>query len=393
MTSPSRVSIDTDAAIATVLDTVRRTIIAFPPAEGVFPDDTTNDGEHYPLRHAENGIPVGGNGGWTTSFWPGMEWIAYQLTGDDVFKTAGLAHLADFARRVDAEEDLETHDLGFLYTLAAVAPWRQLGDEEGRRAALSAANHLMTRFLEPAGIIQAWGTLSDPEQRGRTIIDSLMNLPLLSWAYEQTGEERFADAVRRHATQLRINIIREDDTTFHTFHWDPVTGEALRGTTAQGAADDSCWARGQAWGIYGFALNHRATGDAELLDAAWRCADYFLAHLPEDRVAYWDLVFTDGSGEPRDTSSAAIAVCGLYELADIEGPGERADRAIAAADEILASLIEKYRPVSPDAHTVLTQSVYNKRNDHGVEEGSLWGDYFFFEALARHADPAWRPAW
>lgn len=385
-----RTALAAEPALAGALSTVRRNIATF---GDLYPDDTTRD-DRYPLRPAEGIFPEGGNRGWTTSFWPGAQWIAWELTGDDVFRDAALRHAADFERRVRNGEDLETHDLGFLYTLASVAPWRLLGDESAREAALLAAEHLMTRFLEPAGIIQAWGDLSDPAQRGRTIIDSLMNMPLLTWAYEQTGEERFADAVRRHTTQLREHILREDDSTFHTFYWDAETGEPLRGATEQGAHDDSCWARGQAWGIYGFALNHRATGDPTLLEAAWRCADYFLAHLPADVVPFWDLVYHDGSDAPRDSSAAAIAVCGLFELAELEPGRPRGERAAAAAHAILDSLVARYAPEPPEASDALIlHGVYDLPKHNGVDEGTLWGDYFYLEALTRRALPGWKPYW
>ena len=385
-----RYAVEVDPALASALATVRRNIDAFGDR---YPDDTTHQ-DRYPLRPAAGSFPEGGNRGWTTSFWPGMQWLAWELTGDPVFRDAALRHSEDFTRRVRQEEDLDTHDLGFLYTLASVAPWRLLDDEEARDAALLAADHLMRRFLEPAGIIQAWGDLSDPAQRGRTIIDSLMNMPLLTWAYEQTGDARFADAVRRHTTELREHILREDDSTFHTFYWDAETGEPLRGATEQGAHDDSCWARGQAWGVYGFALNHRATGDPALLDAAWRCAEYFLAHLPADGVPFWDLVYTDGSTAPRDSSAGAIAVCGLLELADLEPDPTRAARARSAADEILDSLIRSYTPEhSEDADALLLHSVYDLPKDNGVDEGTLWGDYFYLEALMRVARPEWRKYW
>ena len=385
-----RTALAAEPALAGALSTIRRNIATF---GDLYPDDTTRD-DRYPLRPAEGIFPEGGNRGWTTSFWPGTQWLAWELTGDDVFRDAALRHAADFERRVREGEDLETHDLGFLYTLASVAPWRLLADERAREAALLAAEHLMTRFLEPAGIIQAWGDLSDPAQRGRTIIDSLMNMPLLTWAHEQTGEERFADAVRRHTTQLREHILREDDSTFHTFYWDAETGEPLRGATEQGAHDDSCWARGQAWGIYGFALNHRATGDQTLLEAAWRCADYFLAHLPADDVPFWDLVYHDGSDAPRDSSAAAIAVCGLFELADLEPGTPRGDRASAAAHTILDSLVSRYAPEPPEASDALIlHSVYDLPKQNGVDEGTLWGDYFYFEALTRRALPGWKPYW
>lgn len=384
-----------EAAITAALTTLRRNIETF----GLrYPDDTT-DGDRYPIRPAGNGFPAGANRGWTTSFWPGMMWIAWEVTGDAFFRDAGLAHAADFARRIRDDDDLDTHDLGFLYTLASVAPYRLLGDEDARATALAAADHLMRRFLEPAGIIQAWGDLSDPAQRGRTIVDSLMNMPLLTWAGEQTGQERFADAVRRHTTQLRTHILRDDDTTFHTFYWDPETGEPLRGATEQGAFDDSCWARGQAWGIYGFAMNHRATGDPTLLDASRRCAERFLSHLPSDKVPFWDMVYTDGADAPRDSSSAAIAVSGLFELAGVldsgpDGAPQEAARYRARAHEILASLIENYTPETPeDSDAVILHSVYDLPKSVGVDEGTLWGDYFYLEALVRAARPDWKPYW
>lgn len=379
-----------EAAIAAALTTLRRNIETFGLS---YPDDTT-DGDRYPIRPAAGGFAAGANRGWTTSFWPGMMWIAWELTGDAFFRDAGLAHAEDFARRVRDEEDLDTHDLGFLYTLASVAPYRLLGDEDARASALDAADHLMRRFLEPAGIVQAWGDLSDPAQRGRTIVDSLMNMPLLTWAGEQTGEERFADAVRRHTTQLRTHILRDDDTTFHTFYWDAETGEPLRGATEQGAFDDSCWARGQAWGVYGFALNHRATGDPALLDASRRCAERFLSKLPSDRVPFWDMVYTDGADAPRDSSSAAIVVSGLFELADAETDAAAADRYRRSAYEILGSLIANYTPETPEASdAVILHSVYDFPKSVGVDEGTLWGDYFYLEALVRAARPGWKPYW
>lgn len=391
MTLATGLATELAPAVDAALATVRRNIAAFGDR---YPDDTTRDGL-YPPRPATPEFAEGANRGWTTSFWPGMQWLAFELTGDVAFRAAGERHVADFARRVDQGEDLQTHDLGFLYTLSCVAPWRLLGDETARRAALSAADHLMVRFLEPAGILQAWGDLSDPAQRGRTIVDSLMNMPLLTWAGEQTGEERFPDAVRRHTKQLATHIVRDDDTTFHTFYWDPVTGEPLRGGTEQGAGDDSCWARGQAWGIYGFAMNHLVTGDPALLDASRRCADYFLAHLPSDGVPYWDLVYTDGSDAPRDSSSAAIAACGLHELAAVETDPERRDRYAAASLDMLRALVARYTPEAEgvESDALLLHSVYDAPKSIGVDEGSLWGDYFYLEALVRHTVPGWVKYW
>jgi len=378
----------TERAVAAALRVLDANIAEFGDR---YPGDTTEK-NRYRLRPAPGRRPEGANIGWTTSFWPGMLWLAYELTGDEKYLRSASAHVDSFADRVEQRLDIDTHDLGFLYTLSCVVPWRRLGDRRARQAALAAADHLLTRVLEPAGIIQAWGDMSDPRQQGRTIIDSLMNTPLLYWAGQTSGEPRYAATAWRHAGQLRDHILRPDDTTYHTFYWDPVTGEPLRGETEQGSADDSCWARGQAWGIYGFALNYRYTGDASLLTAARRCADYFLGHLPADRVACWDLVFGDESGAERDSSAAAIAAGGLLELAGHLPSGGEAYR--AAAGTILDSLIARYSSAGPgESNALLLHGVYDKPKNIGVDEGSLWGDYFYLEALARVARPGWTSPW
>lgn len=374
------------AALDRAVETVARNATDF---RG-FPDDTTTDGRYLP-RPAAGAVPEGGNHGWTTSFWVGMQWIAWEVGGDPAVREAAAAGTADFVRRVREGEDLDMHDLGFLYSLSCVASHRLTGDATAADAAVAAAEHLTGRFLEPAGIVQAWGDLSDPEHRGHTIIDSLLNMPLLTWAGARTGRRRFDEVVRRHCEQLARHIVRDDDSTFHTFGWDEETGAPLGGGTAQGASPTSCWARGQAWGIYGFALNASAVGSAELLDASRRCADYFLDHLPEDLVPYWDLDYRDGSAAPRDSSAAAIAVCGLYELAAQLDDGERYR---AAGEAILDSLIRGYTAdTATGADPLLLHGVYDMPGGIGVDEGTLWGDYFYLEALRRSSDPSWRPYW
>jgi unsaturated chondroitin disaccharide hydrolase len=379
-----------DRALHAALSTVRSNIETFADH---YPDDTTRHGV-YPVRAARNGYRPGSNHGWTTGFWPGMLWLAYESSGDPVYRRAGEARSRDFAHRLRAGVDLDTHDLGFLYTLSCGTAHRLTGDEEAGRTALGAARHLMTRYLEPAGIIQAWGDLSDPAQRGRTIIDSLMNTPLLYRAAESVDDDRFARAAHRHTAQLRDHILRPDDSTFHTFYWDAESGVPLRGGTEQGHDDGSCWARGQAWGIYGFSLNHRYTADDSFRQAAVRCADYFLEHLPADGVPYWDLVFTDGSGAERDSSAAAIAVCGLQELAARLPEGPAAQRYRDAADRILVALVRGYSTIDrPESNALLLHGVYDMPKSVGVDEGNLWGDYFYLEALVRATNPAWRSYW
>ncbi|RMB60242.1 glucuronyl hydrolase [Tessaracoccus antarcticus] len=354
-----------------------------------YPDDVTVDGV-YPLREAQFGEPEGGNTEWTTSFVPGMFWAAGELTGDDKWVEAARRHIPSFVDRIERKVHIDHHDLGFLYTLSCVTAWRHDRDEGARDAAIAAADQLMTRVIPSVGIIQSWGDLNDPAQAGRAIIDSLMNMPLLYWATEITGDTRYAAAARRHAGLLGTSIVRDDDTTHHTFHWDVATGAPLYGTTAQGHADDSTWARGQAWGIYGFALNHAHTGDPALLAVAQRCARRFLDLLPEDSVPFWDMVFTDGSDEPRDSSAGAIAVCGLNELAAITGRAEYQE----AADRILDSLEANYATTAEGPENcLLLHGVYAKHGGRGIDEGNLWGDYYYMEALLRRHNPDWVSFW
>ena len=299
-----------EAPLAQALDQVRRLRDEFP--EG-FPHGWTQ-GNRYLARDLY-GFAPGSNVGWTTGFWTGLLWLAYELADDAACRASAAHHVGSFATRIGNRVNVDHHDMGFLYTPSCVAAWKLTQDPQAKAAALEAADWLLQRYWPQAGIIQAWGDLSDPEQRGRIIIDCLLNLPLLFWASATAGDSVYREAARSHLLQSRDFLVREDASSFHTFHFDVVTGKPVRGSTAQGAADDSCWARGQAWGIYGFALNHRFAPDLGLLSVARRQADYFLARLPANGVAYWDLAYGDGSGEPWDSSASAIAVCGLIELA------------------------------------------------------------------------------
>jgi unsaturated chondroitin disaccharide hydrolase len=377
-------------AIAAALKKIAANLTTF---ADVYPHDHTSENVYLP-RQAANGYAEGCNVGWTTGFWPGMLWLAYELTDAAEYRRAGLQQAQRFTERLRDKIDIDHHDLGFLYTLACIAPWRLTGDAAAGQTAIAAADQLLTRYFERAGIVQAWGRLDDPQERGRVIADSLMNLPLLYWAGEVTGAAHYAEAARRHAGQIRDHLVRPDGSTFHTFYFDPESGAPLYGKTAQGAADHSCWSRGQAWTIYGFVLSYGYTGDDSFLRAACRVADYFLDHLPEDGVPYWDLVFSEGGAEERDSSAAAIAVCGLQELVRRHPDGAEGRRYLSSARRILGSLIRDYSTMRrPDSNALLLHGVYSKPHGAGVDEGNLWGDYFYLEALTRLAKPDWKPYW
>ncbi|KHF35692.1 Unsaturated chondroitin disaccharide hydrolase [Paenibacillus sp. P1XP2] len=334
-----------------------------------------------------------GNTEWTPAFWTGMLWLAYETTGNEKYRKAAEKQLSSYKQRIEERRYTNTHDLGFLYTLSCVSAYKLTGNEEAKQIALDAAELLYIRYLDQAGIIQAWGNLDDPRQRGRMIIDCLMNLPLLYWASEESGDRKFYDAAHSHVRMSAKYLIREDASSYHTYYMDAETGDPKYGKTAQGYSDDSCWSRGQAWGIYGFPLSYRYTGETELLDLTTKIANYFLNRLPEDFVCYWDLIFTEGP-EERDSSAAAIAVCGLLEAAAHLPLTEPLKRKYEnAALKILESLIENYMTTDvPESNGILLHAVYSKPGNNGVDECCIWGDYYMHEALVR-VTRDWKPYW
>ena len=330
---------------------------------------------------------------WTDGFWTGLLWLCYEYTGEDAFKELALKNVGSFLNRVENRIELDHHDLGFLYSLSCVAGYKLTGFPEGRKAGLLAADKLMERFQEKGGFIQAWGELGARDNY-RLIIDCLLNIPLLHWASQETGNPAYRNAAVRHYEAACNNVIRDDASAYHTFYFDPETGEPLKGVTRQGYSDDSAWARGQAWGIYGIPLNYRYLKDDSAFNLFKGMTNYFLNRLPEDEVCYWDLIFTDGSEQPRDSSAAAIGVCGIHEmlksLPEVEPDKDTYRHAMHC---ILRSLIERYTaPEIKAGNPVLLHGVYSWHSGKGVDEGNIWGDYYYMEALMRFSKD-WNLYW
>ena len=337
------------------------------------------------------------NNQWTCGFWPGEIWFVYEHTGDPAFKNAGLIQVESFYNRIKNKIEVDHHDMGFLYSPSCVSAWMLTGSEKAREAAILAADQLITRFQKVGGFLQAWGTMGAAENY-RYIIDCLLNLPLLYWASDTTGSGNYREIALRHTDTCLKYSFRSDGSTYHTYFLNPDTGEGVRGVTCQGYRDDSAWARGQAWAIYGMALSYRYTKGARCLDYFRKALHYYLTRLPEDMIPYWDLIFSDGSGEPRDSSSAAIVACGLLEMAPYLS-GQEAERCRELARRMVGSLAENYS-VGCDSEsngqllhgTYSKKSPYNTCNQEGVDECVSWGDYFYMEALTR-LSKNWRSYW
>ncbi|MGL4773313.1 MAG: glycoside hydrolase family 88 protein [Clostridium sp.] len=333
------------------------------------------------------------NDDWTNGFWTGMLWLAYEYTGDEKYKKVAEIHIDSFEKRYEENFVLDHHDLGFLYLLSAVAGYKITGSEKAKKLGIKAAEKLKGRYQEKGEFIQAWGKLGD-ENEYRMIIDCFLNLPLLYWAYEETGDESFKDVADKHFKTAINNVIREDSSTYHTYYFDKETGEPTKGVTHQGFKDDSCWARGQAWAVIGMPLNYRYNKIEESKEIYEAVTNYYLNRLPEDLIPYWDLVFKAEDKEPRDSSSAAIVACGMLEMAKFDEDLEKKELNIRAAHAMTRNLINEYTTKNnPESNGVLMHGVYSWQHNKGIDECNLWGDYFYMEALMRIYNEKWNLYW
>ena len=339
-----------------------------------FPSSATKNNQYGIIENIE----------WTDGFWTGLLWLAYEYTGDEKYRELADKNVASFKNRVEKDIELDHHDLGFLYSLATVSGYKLTGSEDAREASIKAANKLISRYQEKGEFIQAWGELGSKDHY-RFIIDCLLNIPLLYWASDETGDAKYRNIANKHFVTSCNNVIRDDASAFHTFYMDNETGKPLRGVTRQGYSDDSAWARGQAGGVYGIPLNYRYTRNESCFNLYEGMTNYFLNRLPKDNVCYWDLIFNDGDDHSKDSSAAAIAVCGMHEMNKyLPEVDENKEVYKYAMHNILRSLMENYmNPEIEPGKPVLLHGVYSWHSGKGVDEGNIWGDYFFLEALIR----------
>ena len=332
--------------------------------------------------------------GWNTGFWTGILWHAYELTSDEKYKNVALGQIPSFKKRIVERLGVDHHDMGFLYTPSCVAAYKLTGSAEAKEAAILAADNLISRYKEKGEFIQAWGPINDPKSY-RLIVDCLLNIPLLYWATSVTGDMKYEEIAVKHFNTTVGVCCRDDASTFHTYYFDPETGAPTKGVTAQGASDSSAWARGQAWGVYGPMLTYTYKKFDSALTVFKATANYYLNHLPADYSAFWDLSFTDGDDEPRDTSSDAIVVCGLLEgIKYMEDSDPLKAIYKNAINRIMNSLIDNYLTKDiPEANGLLLHATYGKPQKNGVDEMNIWGDYFSMEALHRMLDPDWALYW
>ena len=320
---------------------------------------------------------------WTSGFFPGSLWLIYEQTRDPKWRAAA----EDYTQRLAELKDYRgTHDLGFMLFCSYGQGWRLTGNQAYRDVLIEGARALASRFNPKVGLIKSWDF--NPAWAFPVIIDNMMNLELLIYASEQSGDPSFRAMAVSHADVTLKNHFRPDVSTVHVVHYDPATGAVTGKQTHQGISDDSVWARGQTWGLYGYTMMHRLTGEVSYLTQARRIAAYLMKHprLPADKVPYWD--FDDpripSAEVPRDSSAAAIMASALIELSDFVGAEESAGY-LAFAEAQLRSLCSPAYRAAPggNGHFLLMHATGNMPKKSEIDTPLNYGDYYFLEALAR----------
>ncbi len=315
---------------------------------------------------------------WTSGFFPGCLWYAYEVSKNPFFENSAV-------RWTQGLESLQfyggSHDIGFMVFCSYGNGYRLTKKELYKDVILQTARTLMTRFNPKVGCIKSWDNRKWPYP---VIIDNMMNLELLFWASQHGGTQSMYDAAVSHAEKTMKNHFRPDNSTYHVIGYDTTTGKALTRETHQGCSDSSCWARGQAWALYGFTMTYRFTKDERFLRTAQRAADYFIAHLPNDYVPFWDFQAPRIPNEPRDASAAAIAASGLLELSIFTSNAELKAKYRKTANDILHTLgSSAYLAEGTASHGLLNHAVGNKPSNSEIDVSLIYGDYYFLEALSR----------
>ncbi|WP_200976018.1 glycoside hydrolase family 88 protein [Echinicola sp. 20G] len=333
---------------------------------------------------AEDKFITSGTGWWTSGFYPGTLLYLFEMSGD-----SSMLKLAEQKLEILEKEKTNkgTHDLGFMLYCSFGNAYRITGNEHYKEVMLEGAESLATRFHPETGVIKSWdhGKWHYP-----VIIDNMMNLEFLFWASEASGDDKYYNINISHADTTIINHFRDDFSSFHVVDYDPETGGVVERKTHQGKADDSAWARGQSWGLYGYTVMYRATKEEKYLDQAEKIAEFILnnPNMPEDLVPYWDFSAPASDTTYRDASAAAINASALLELVGYTKDSAKANEYKAAAEKMLISLSsEKYQAKAKEnGGFLLEHSVGSLPHNSEVDVPLTYADYYYVEALKRYQD-------
>ena len=350
------------------LDTVLDSVAVSKPGNAVYPRSIRPDGTFWESNYKW----------WCSGFYPGTLWYVYEYTGNETFKELALKYQSGLEPLRYRTDD---HDVGFQLMCSYGNCLRLTGDQECVPVLLDGARSLASRFDPEVGCTRSWsfGKWSFP-----VIIDNMMNMELLLKATELGGDDSLKNIAIAHARTTMKNHFREDNSCFHLVDYDPETGAVVGKQTVQGYADNSAWARGQAWAIYAYPMIYRFTKDQEMLDHAVAIAEHLLPRVPDDGIPYWDYDAPDIPDDVRDASSAAIMACGLIELSTYVD-AEKSARYLAMAEKSLRTLAsDEYLAAEGGNYGfLLKHSTGNKNRDQEVDVPLTYADYYFLEALMR----------
>lgn len=323
----------------------------------------------------------GGPTWWTNGFFAGMLWQLYHQTGDPLYRdiAAETEPLLDpcFMQFYDLH-----HDVGFMWMMSAGADYRITGNAESRRRALHSAALLAGRFNPAGSFIRAWNNDPEVDKRGWSIIDTMMNLSLLYWASEETGDPRYSQIAKLHSDRVIDTFVRDDGSVCHIVKYDPETGRRIRSLAGQGYAVGSSWTRGQAWALYGFAIGWYHTRERRYLYTAKRIAEYFTANIPENGLIPIDF---RQPKEPayEDSCGACAAASGLIFLSRClrnENDSQSVDAFLKAALKILKT-IDASRADWTDGCDAIVQNCSAAYHSDTHNMTMVYADYFFVEAM------------
>ena len=317
---------------------------------------------------------------WCSGFWPGILWYDYEYTGDEKIKEEAEKFTASlkFLSEIPAFD----HDLGFLVFCSYGNGYRLTHNPEYKQVILNTADSLATLFSPRVGTILSWPRNVEMFGGHNTIMDNLINLEMLFWAAKNGGNPYLADIAVSHADKTMKYQFRPDYTSCHVAVYDTLTGDFIRGCTHQGYADNSMWARGQAWGIYGYTTVYRETKDVRYLDFVQKVTDVYLKNLPEDYVPYWDFNDPAIPDAPRDASAAAVVASALLELSTYL-PGEKGREYKGAAIKMLKSLSSDKYQSRKSKPSFLLHSTGHWPAKSEIDASIIYADYYYMEALLR----------
>ena len=321
---------------------------------------------------------------WTGGFWPGILWYDYEATQNDTIRE--LAEKYTESLKLFSEIPAYDHDLGFLVFCSYGNGYRLTHNPTYRDVIIATADSLATLYNPKVGTILSWPRNIEMLGGHNTIMDNMINLEMLFWAARNGGDRRLFDVAVSHADKTMENQFRPDYTSYHVAVYDTLTGNCIKKCTHQGYADESAWARGQAWALYGYTVCYRYTHDKKYLDQAQKVYNFIFTNknLPEDLVPYWDFDAPNIPNEPRDASAAACTASALYEMENYL-PGN--DYKVTA-DKIMESLgSPAYRAaVGTNGNFILMHSVGSIPHDSEIDVPLNYADYYFLEGLMRKRD-------